>query len=754
MDLIQFIRVLLKRKNILIVVPLMTVIITYFLTRNLPDVYSSEGQIATGLTDESKIQINKEEDKESEIKQRFSNIIELMKSKIIIDMLSYNLVIHDLTEPFPFRKPGKLVLETTPEGKEKAVRTFRLKLDSAQYLQYNNPHEKGMIALIKSMGYDEEALSPKLKVARLENSDYISVKFESENAELSAYVVNTLCAIFIDYYRKINKGKSIQALSFFARLVDEKKRELDEYIDILKNYKIKNRVINLYEQTKSIDGQIAAMEMRREDINKNVAGFTAALKEINGKLTDNEKKFLEFDISPYSNEIISLKDKLKELSDRTVLDDSQVLRDSISRTRSRLDKEVKRFSDEYTVNPNAPKQDLVLKRINYEVDLEVAIYNVKSIDKEIQRLKTKFDIYTPLDGTIKAMEMDVDVAAKVYLSLLSRLNEEKLKNNIEAVLQQTQYGEPGAPQPSKKMILIILSALISFVLCVVILFILEYIDLTIKTPKKFLLLTGLGMLGYLNLLKSKKLDLKHIFSTEDLSYEFDTFKQLLRSLRYELLDVLQDNKILLFTSTSEGDGKTLTIISLSYSFAIAGKKVLILDANFMNNSLTDNFGAKPMLEEFLSGKASKEDSVSSTSIEGISIIGCRGGIYSPIEITDYTSMKAKFHDLAADYDLIFIEGPALNKYSGSKELFSVTEKVAGVFSANKVLEESDKNGIRILKDLDDKFIGAILNNVDLENLEQVYGEMDKKRSGVRKFVKRLVKRKLFADKDIKNIIVK
>jgi Mrp family chromosome partitioning ATPase len=262
------------------------------------------------------------------------------------------------------------------------------------------------------------------------------------------------------------------------------------------------------------------------------------------------------------------------------------------------------------------------------------------------------------------------------------------------------------------------------------------------------------MLGYLNRLRSRKLDLKHIFSSEDLSSEFNTFKQLLRSLRYELLDILQDSKILLFTSTSEGDGKTLSIISLSFSFAIAGKKILILDANFGNNSLTDNFNAKPMLEEFLSGKSTKKDSVSNTSIEGISIIGCRGGIYSPVEIADYSSMSAKLSDLKSDYDLIFIEGPALNKYSGSKELFSVSEKVAGVFSANKVLEESDKNGIKILKDLGDKFIGAILNNVDLENLEQVYGEVHKNRSSVRKLVKRLVKRKIFGSEKNNDVIVK
>ena len=55
MDLINFIRVLGKRKLILIVVPIITIIISYFLTKNLPDIFSSEAQISTGLTDGSNV---------------------------------------------------------------------------------------------------------------------------------------------------------------------------------------------------------------------------------------------------------------------------------------------------------------------------------------------------------------------------------------------------------------------------------------------------------------------------------------------------------------------------------------------------------------------------------------------------------------------------------------------------------------------------------------------------------------------------
>ena len=296
------------------------------------------------------------------------------------------------------------------------------------------------------------------------------------------------------------------------------------------------------------------------------------------------------------------------------------------------------------------------------------------------------------------------------------------------------------------MMIIILSGLISFVLCVVVIFVLEYLDLTIKTPKKFRQITGLSLLGYLNYLKDKTLDLKHIFSAADSSVENDTFKHLLRNLRYEIDSKMNGKKTLLFTSTSEKAGKSFCIISLSYTLALIGKKVLMVDSNFMNNTISRNFQSVPKLNEFFRGSISGKEAVTVSSIKGVDTIGCNVSFDSPFEVAGRSLDAGVFDELKDYYDYIFIEGPSLNRYSGSKELEAVSDKIISVFSATKVLEEPDKLSVEYLKGLNDKFIGAILNNLTLDNLEQIYGEMDRKRSGTRIFVKRILKRRLTTDK--------
>ena len=140
------------------------------------------------------------------------------------------------------------------------------------------------------------------------------------------------------------------------------------------------------------------------------------------------------------------------------------------------------------------------------------------------------------------------------------------------------------------------------------------------------------------------------------------------------------------------------------------KKVLLIDSNFRNNTISRNFQSEPKLEDLFNGSISGKEAITVSSIKGIDTIGCKHSYNSPFEIAKRNLDLNIFKDLIDFYDYIFIEGPSLNRYTGTKELELVSEKIIGVFSASKVLEEPDKISIEYMKGLKDKFIGAVLNN--------------------------------------------
>ena len=160
---------------------------------------------------------------------------------------------------------------------------------------------------------------------------------------------------------------------------------------------------------------------------------------------------------------------------------------------------------------------------------------------------------------------------------------------------------------------------------------------------------------------------------------------------------------------------------------------MIIDTNFRNNSLTKLLIAQPnfqkMLQQdgqvkLLTGHFTDEEKkenynnniISKTSDTNIDVIGSNSGSDSPSEILagrDFSGMMAQLRER---YDYILMEGASLNQYSDSKELLAYTDKVITVFSANTSLEHSDRESISFVRSLNDTFLGAILNKVDVKNV--------------------------------------
>ena len=103
-------------------------------------------------------------------------------------------------------------------------------------------------------------------------------------------------------------------------------------------------------------------------------------------------------------------------------------------------------------------------------------------------------------------------------------------------------------------------------------------------------------------------------------------------------------------------------------------------------------------------------------LEGVDIIGNKGTSQSPSEVFAGKDFHNFIQDLEGRYDYIFIESSAMNDYSDTKELVEYTDKVVTVFSAESEIKNVDREAIGFLQGLGNRFMGAVLNKVDLKNL--------------------------------------
>jgi len=715
MELGGFLKILSRHKLTLIIIPLLTIIITYFLVRNQPDVYTSESQIATGLVDKSQQELsnNTGTAQESQIAQNFDNLIQIMRSKKILDQVSYQLMIHDLTNAEPFRKPSKLLNQLNLDAREHALSVYTDYYNNRNALSLFNPDQKGLHQLLTSMKYDNESLLKTFTIYRAQTSDFINIDFSSDNPQLSAFVTNTLTHEFITYYNFIVRDNERKAISFLGQLVLTKKDTLDAKINELKNYKIANRILSLPEQSRAIYGQIADFETRIAQAQRDAIANTAAIKNIDNRFNPKDRGYLESMLVPVNQSIVSITDQLKEANQRYVQSNfNETYKNQIDSLQRAANEKILQSSDKYLVSPLANQQSLVQERLALQIQYELAKNSVGSMQTELKRLNVELDGIVPHEAVVQQDESAIEIAQREYLDILNKYNQTSLDANYTGQLKQLETAMPGIAEPSKKMLLVILSGIISFIFCIIVFFILYFFDDTIKIPAELANITGAPVLGYLNLLTTSTIDLRRVWTGPNTNAETYQFRNLLQSIRYEIDNELGDNKILVVNSLINGEGKTFLATNLAYAYSLVNKKVLLIDGNFQNPGITSSVKSKIYIEDYLN---STSLNFAAQPTSKITVLSNKGGDVSLFEVSTENNIQEKFDKLREVFDIIIIEASALNTLNKSKEWNKFADKILAVFEADKKIKGSQMVNVEYLKSLNGKFMGWVLNVVNKFN---------------------------------------
>src|SRR5690606_3797920 len=177
------------------------------------------------------------------------------------------------------------------------------------------------------------------------------------------------------------------------------------------------------------------------------------------------------------------------------------------------------------------KAALLQKKLELQIELDKTTYGLNSLKRELQRLGNKFEQLVPHEATIQSFEREIEAGTEEYQDLLTQYNKVSMEAEYPIKLRQAQLAMPGFPLPSKKMLLVIISGMLSLVFCVIVLFIIFFLDNRIRKPSDLVLATRIPVLGYLNLVGKSTLDLKGIWKNLQGTSEMKEFKKQLRSAR-------------------------------------------------------------------------------------------------------------------------------------------------------------------------------------------------------------------------------
>jgi capsular exopolysaccharide synthesis family protein len=571
-----------------------------------------------------------------------------------------------------------------------------------------------------------------LDIMPIPETRIVQVSYTSSHPVLAADIINSLVEEFVNYSVETRYAATKQTSEFLSETVAQLRDDLKRKEEDLQKYGEEKKLLFLNDKESTVVNKFS-------DVN---AAFTEAqIDRFKKEALYRELKDLHIDALPESvnNPVI------------------QNLKASYSQAKSDHEEKSKFYRPDYPEmvklkarvdsTKNALEEEIRKAVGAAEADYRAALNKEKSLQGLLDSQRT--DVVRMNNNAIlyRSLQIEVDNMRSLLSTLVSKQNEIQVSSqlgglrtsNIKIVDRALVPGAPFTPNTRRNLMMALLLGLFGGLGLV---FLVEYLDNTVKGPEDVEKLTGLPSLGvipYLTVdgLKKKASSYgqyKYSYGTEGenrdevvpesceielVNYLFPKFSiaEDYRTVRTSILFSHADSspKTVCFTSTMPQEGKTATVSNLAISFAQLEGKVLLVDADLRKPRLHKVFRTRNMvgLSGYLTGNVSLDEILLKTSIENIWIIPSGPHPPNPAELLNSKRMKDMLAKVKDRFDTILIDTPPVLAVIDPVIVSSLADCTVLVIQAGKTTRRALAKAVDEVRKAKAEIVGVVFNEVKM-----------------------------------------
>lgn len=779
MKLLDFIKLIVKHKVILLLVPILIGLLAMLLTTNPNRKYYSQTMLFTGLASGSSIDMDKSFNYFA-TNIAFDNLINIVNSRetqeeVAIRLLSQHLLLDAPNERFlSIENYNQLKIEIPEEIYQYIVRTNSKSTGSNNKVSNTSDYENTVTALTELMKsnnsnfvysllnfehpiYSLEAIS-KVKSTRISNSDLVKISFEADDPGICQQTLALFNEVCIKKYKDLKENGSDAVVQYFKNQLSQSQKKLTSIEDRLLKFNQDNSIINYYEQSKAVAIVKEEMEVEYNKKRADLAGSKASTKKLVQKLEVQEL------VQAKSAQILLNKKKLGKLKYEIVmmeakssgskesLNSIERLKKQITNLNIEIESSVgKLYSFQNSVE-GIPIKKVLPQWVDQVVETEGLKAKLFVMSKRNKEFQKKYANYAPAGANLKRIEREIDVAEQEYLEILHGLNLAKLKyqdtqlsSNLKAV--DLPYF-PLKPMPSKRTVIIIAAIFMCFIILLGSILVMEFFDNTLKNisiASKKLKIPALGMMP--KIFKTNgQLDFERI---QNRLLEF-IVKNMNHFLKIQ--NTTNDVKTIVLFSIRENEGKTVMAANIARKLKESGKSVTVLNhytVEDKNSSTAKHpllcrlFGYQdprsdynqPLLsnvKEFVNSNDHKKYELDASFFNANS--------YKDLTISDA--------DAKSQSEFVIVELPNILETNYPADLIEAADMAILVCRSNRIWSKADENLLENIKELTNSKLQFIINGTELNEVETILGELPKKRSKTRTRIKDMLQFQFYSKRHI------
>ena len=358
----------------------------------------------------------------------------------------------------------------------------------------------------------------------------------------------------------------------------------------------------------------------------------------------------------------------------------------------------------------------------------------RSADIRRQSISNQYSMYqsrvssTPVqERVLTEIGRQQEVKSGLYLMLLQKREENSISLAATAdkgkLIDKPKFGGKVSP---KSAIIMLISLILGAGLPALILYLIQFLKYKIEGPDDLARLTSLPVVAEVAVASESAKTAAGIVVHENQNDQID---EIFRSMRTNIQFMMTDKqKVILFSSSTSGEGKTFNAANLSVSFALLGKKVILLGLDIRKPALGKLFGitnrelgiTNLLNKEQISKSDVKSQIISSGINSNLDLLLAGPVPPNPAELLARENLATIFDYLREDYDYVILDTAPIGLVTDTFQIGKYADVSVMICRADYTPKANISMINNIHKEQKMKNMCIVLNGVDMSKKKYRY----------------------------------
>ncbi|MBA7511569.1 Tyrosine-protein kinase ptk [subsurface metagenome] len=515
---------------------------------------------------------------------------------------------------------------------------------------------------------------------------------------------NSLASVFLDRNLQKKNNAAASTVSFIDAQISEFKDSLTTAEASLKRFRTSHQVMDLSFQGQQVFAKLDRLESEKAVL-KNQHRYYLYLKDY-----FNKNRNISDLVAPSMNVVDPILTGL--ITELLTINSERA--SHLGNNQS---------SDNILLKNYNLRMDNIKKTIleNISSSLKTISSSINELDYRISRLSNQISAMPKTELQLKGIERKFELNSAIYTFLLQKRSEAQIAKASSMpdyeIIEPARSILPRAVSPKKKLNYAV-ALFIAFLLPTVYILVIDFLNNRITTIEEIEAVANNPILGrvFHNFRKTKLVVAQRPNSSVSESF---------RGVRtnFQFFDHGGKKQVVLFTSSSSGDGKSFCSINFATVLAMNGYKTALVEFDLRRPKVHKEFDASNMIgiSSFLIDKAVIDDIILPTEIENLDLLSAGPAAPNPAELISSERTTEFIETLKGMYDYIIIDSAPVGIVSETYLLMKHSDVNIFVVRLEHTVKDAYKNAIKGMNNNGFSDFSILINDLNIRKESFKYG---------------------------------